>query len=235
VALALPIIITAALVGTLVGLPFADTEGLFDGDQIETPLAMLVTSLFGQQLAQGAWPFVVSRWKGLGPVLDWKVQFRLIDLPIGLGTAIIAVGLSTVLGAVTAELVGLTDEADAGNTQFLVDAEGTVWLYFLLVGVVIGAPLAEELFFRGLVLRAFEKRGGPVVAVIGSTVVFTLPHFTGAGLDGTLVLFASIGGIGLVLAAVALTVNRLGPTIIAHALFNAIGAAAALGALDSFT
>lgn len=48
-----------------------------------------------------------------------------------------------------------------------------VILYFL-VGAVV-APVAEELFFRGL-LYGFFKRWGVVTAVILSTMLFVLPH-----------------------------------------------------------
>jgi membrane protease YdiL (CAAX protease family) len=48
-----------------------------------------------------------------------------------------------------------------------------VILYFL-VGALVG-PVAEELFFRGL-LYGFFRRWGVVAAVILSTLLFVLPH-----------------------------------------------------------
>ena len=69
------------------------------------------------------------------------------------------------------------------NTQFLRDAKGSPWLYVLLVVAVIGAPLTEELLFRGLVLRAFEKRAGTLAAIVGSTALFTLLHSFSSGWD----------------------------------------------------
>ena len=48
-----------------------------------------------------------------------------------------------------------------------------VILYFL-VGALVG-PVAEELFFRGL-LYGFFRRWGVVTAVILSTLLFVLPH-----------------------------------------------------------
>ena len=48
-----------------------------------------------------------------------------------------------------------------------------VILYFL-VGALVG-PVAEELFFRGL-LYGFFRRWGVVAAVILSTMLFVLPH-----------------------------------------------------------
>ncbi len=236
--LGLPFIFLFAIAGVVVGVLFASGDelgDLVDGDAAELPVAVLALSLAGQQLGQGLWPLVVSWWKGLGPVADWRLGFKPVDLALGLGTAVIGVGAAAVASAIVSNLVSLTDESEADNTQFLTDAEGTPWLYLLLFLVVVGAPLAEELFFRGLALRAIENRAGPVVAVVGSTILFTLPHFIGSGLAGTLVLFASIGSVGAVLGTVTVKVGRLWPAIIAHMAFNALGAAGALGAFGELT
>ncbi|MDH4366007.1 MAG: CPBP family intramembrane metalloprotease [Acidimicrobiia bacterium] len=232
VLLGVPLIVVVAFLGTVAGLAFVprdQLEGVMDGS-VDAPVAMLACSLVAQQVAQGLWPWVVSRWKGLGLAADWRLRFKPVDLAIGVGAAIMAFGLAAVAAGIVSSLVNLTDESQAENTQFLLDAKGTPWLAVFLVAAVVGAPLTEELLFRGLVLRAFEKRFGKVVAVIGSMVAFTLPHFTGSNLDGTLVLFASIGAVGLVFGVVTLLTDRLGPAIVAHVLFNAFGAASALGA-----
>lgn len=232
VLLGVPLIIVVAFLGTLVGLAFVprdQLDGVMDGS-LDAPVAMLACSLVAQQVAQGLWPWAVSKWKGLGLAADWRLRFKPVDLAIGVGAAIMAFGLAAVAAGIVSNLVDLADDSQAENTQFLLDAKGTPWLVVFLVAAVIGAPLTEELLFRGLVLRAFEKRFGKVVAVIASIVAFTLPHFTGANLDGTLVLFASIGAVGLVLGVVTVMTDRLGAAIVAHVLFNAFGAASALGA-----
>lgn len=232
VLLGIPLIVIVAFLGTVLGLAFVprdQLDGVMNGS-IEAPVALLACSLVAQQVAQGLWPWLVSKWKGQGLAADWRLRFEPVDLAIGVGAAIMAFGLAAVASGVMSSLVGLTDESQAENTQFLLDAKGTPWLAVFLVAAVVGAPLTEELLFRGLVLRAFEKRFGRVVAVIGSIVAFTLPHFTGSNLDGTLVLFASIGSVGLVFGVVAVMTDRLGPTIVAHMIFNAFGAASALGA-----
>lgn len=232
VLLGIPLIVVIAFLGTIVGLAFVprdQLDGVMDGS-IDAPVALLACSLVAQQVAQGLWPWVVSKWKGLGLVADWRLRFKPVDLGIGLGAAIMAFGLAAVASGAVSNLVNLTDESQAENTQFLLDAKGTPWLAVFLVAAIVGAPLTEELLFRGLILRAFEKRFGKVVAVIGSMVAFTLPHFTGSNLDGTLVLFASIGAVGLVFGVLTVVTDRLGPAIVAHVIFNAFGAASALGA-----
>ena len=88
--------------------------------------------------------------------------------------------------------------------------------------VCIGAPVAEEIFFRGLILRTVAKRWGTTVGVVISTVLFTVIHFVGAGLTDTLILFAAIGTVGALLGVVAVFFDRLGPAIVIHMVFNSI-------------
>lgn len=180
-------------------------------------------------VAVGGWPFVVSARKGLGPVRDWGLGFRPVDLAYGVATLAVALGSAAAAGGLAGWAVGLDDPSEADNAAFLAEVEGAS-LVALLVVVVIVAPLAEELVFRGLTLRALEKRAGPVVAVVGSTVLFTLPHYIGASAAGTAVLLASIAAVGAVLAVATIVIGRLWPAVVAHMLLNAVGAAGALGA-----
>jgi len=236
VLLGVPFVLMFAFFGLVAGLIYVGIDRLevtLKRPEVETPIAVLAASLIGQQIGQGLWPILVSKWKGLGPVVDWRLKIKAIDPLLGVGTAMITLGGVGVVSTVVARLVGLSDASEAGNAQFLEDAKGSPWVYVLLAGTVVGAPLVEELFFRGLLLRALEKRAGSVVAVVGSTVVFTLVHWTGASLAPMLVLFSSIGVVGLVLAMVTISVGRLWPAIFAHMAFNAVGAAAALGAFES--
>lgn len=232
--LGLFVFFVAAGIGRGIGELFAEEGGAeVTVAGVAVPLVIAAMSLFAQQLGQVLWPLLVARWKGWGAVVDWRLGFKLVDIPLGIGTAVIAAGSAGVAAAVATGLVGLEDATEAENTQILTDAQGTAWVWFMVYAAVIVAPIAEELFFRGLTLRAFEKRGGPVLAVVGSTVVFTLLHFNGGGWAATAVLFAAIGAVGTVLSIVTLWVGRLWPAVIAHMLFNALGAAQALGAFDS--
>lgn len=191
-------------------------------DEVEVSIAFLAIAALIQQSIQMAWPWIVSRWKGRGMALDWKWLFKPIDLAIGLGVAVLAQIGAVAAGAATGAIVGLDDDSTAENTQFLVDAKGSVWLWVMIFVVTVGAPFSEELLFRGLIHRAFEKRGGPILAIIGSTFLFTIIHLNGEPLtsDGQIVLWASIGVVGLVFGVTAQYVGRLAPAIIAHMFFN---------------
>ena len=232
--LSLPFTIFMAIVGTVIGLifvPLDDLEGLTDGTA-DLPLALLATGLIGQQLGQGLWPLLVSKWKGLGSAIDWRLRFAPADLWIGPLTGFGMLIVAGISGLIVTELVGLEDDAAADNTAFLSDAEGTPWLYVFIFAVVVGAPVVEEIFFRGLCLRAIEKRFGLMVGVIGSTIIFTLPHFIGGGLKGTIVLFTVIGIVGAILGVLVAKLDRLGPAIIAHMVFNCVGVLGALGVIE---
>jgi hypothetical protein len=94
-------------------------------------------------------------------------------------------------------------------------AHGGWQIALLIIFFAIGAPIVEELFFRGLVLRALGRWRGPVVGIVGSALVFGLAHFELLQLPG-LILF------GLILGVIAQRTGRLGPGIVAHAAFNAV-------------
>jgi len=230
--------LAVATIGSLVGLAFASVDDVVSYATAEgsvgLPFGFLAVSLLFQQAGQGLWPFIVSKWKGLGAVTDWRLRFKPADLGIGVGVAFIGLGGASVAGFIVSSLVGLTDEASADNTQILRDAEGTPWMPMILFAVVIGAPITEELFFRGLTLRAIEKRLGQLWAVVLSSLIFTLPHWIGSDWRGTLTLFGSIFVVGLVLGAAAVITDRIASSIVAHMLFNAFGVAGALGYFDNF-
>ncbi len=243
VLLVIPLTIVVLAVGFVVLAVLASIEGVsLDDLADDTPLpgSMLVIPTLIQQAAWFGWPFVVSRWKGIGPAADWGWAFKPADLGIGLGTAMIGLFAAGAVGAATAAIVDLEDDAAAENTALLTDLEGSPWLWGVIFMVVIGAPFAEEVLFRGLVLRAVAKRWGVVAGVIGSQLTFVPIHFADGGVlvdgrlaitDGQIVLWATIAALGLVLAVVTVRTERLAAAIVAHILINGVGV---IGALEVF-
>jgi membrane protease YdiL (CAAX protease family) len=84
----------------------------------------------------------------------------------------------------------------------------------ILLFLAIGAPLFEELFFRGLLLRSLLGRLPAVVAILITSVLFALAHFEA-------VQFAGLAVFGVVVGYLAWRTGRLGPSIGAHVAFNA--------------
>jgi membrane protease YdiL (CAAX protease family) len=58
-------------------------------------------------------------------------------------------------------------------------SENSALITFLLTGAVIG-PVAEEIFFRGVVYGFFRRWGIPT-AIMLSTLLFVLPHSHASG------------------------------------------------------
>jgi membrane protease YdiL (CAAX protease family) len=89
-----------------------------------------------------------------------------------------------------------------------------VVLYFAVGGLL--APVAEEVFFRGI-MYGFLRRWGVPIALVGSTVIFVLAHSTGGRVPVTQI----VGGIVFAIAyevegnlMVPITIHVLGNTAI---------------------
>jgi membrane protease YdiL (CAAX protease family) len=95
-------------------------------------------------------------------------------------------------------------------------ADGAIGVVLLVLIVGIGAPIVEEIFYRGLLLGALRRRGlGPVVSVGITSVVFGLSH-------GQLLQLPALALFGAVAGALAVRYDRLGPAITAHVAFNMV-------------
>ncbi len=90
--------------------------------------------------------------------------------------------------------------------------QGSEIALLLVVGALIG-PVAEELFFRG-VLYGFLRRWGVAAAMAGSTLIFVGLHAGGGGIPLTQI----VGGL-LFAAAYEIEENLLVPIVI-HVLGN---------------
>jgi len=88
-------------------------------------------------------------------------------------------------------------------------SESSAFITFLLVGALIG-PIAEEIFFRG-VLYGFFRRWGIPAAIILSTLLFILPHSPASGT--AIPITQLIGGI-LFAVSFEIEKNLLVPIII---------------------
>jgi len=157
--------------------------------------------------------FVSRRFGSRDLQKDYRFEFRTVDLagfPIGVLTQLVFVPALYWL------LSPIIDRDKVGEAaESLTDrATSTVGVLLLVVLVVVCAPIVEELFFRGLVMRSIEARWTDGLAIIVSAVLFGLVHFNLYTLPA-LILF------GVILGYLAQRTGRLGMPILAHAGFNA--------------
>jgi membrane protease YdiL (CAAX protease family) len=87
------------------------------------------------------------------------------------------------------------------------------------VAVVLVAPLAEELFFRGFVFGGLVDRLGVPGAAAASGLLFSLVH----GQMGLILPFALIG---VLLAYLYYRSGSLWPAVLAHLVYNGLAFAA---------
>lgn len=155
---------------------------------------------------------LVSRFLGTGRWRrDYGLHLRAVDLvgiPIGALTQLVFVWLVYRL----LDLFVNVHDLDKPARELTDRANG--WGVVILVLIVgIGAPFFEELFFRGLVLRAIQAYFDDTLALVGSAVIFAAVHFERLQFPA-LVLF------GLVAGYCAQRTGRLGMAICAHIGFN---------------
>jgi membrane protease YdiL (CAAX protease family) len=209
------------LVALLVGqiwLAIVITATGHQGDDFDLlPLSILALGGLGQTLSFFAVPYAVTRVKGNGIVTDLGLRARWSDLWYG---GIPGLVLQFALVPLYWPLLQLLDkstrdlEGPARSLSDRADGVGGALLLVLIVGVL--APIFEEIFYRGLVQRAFLKHGfSPVVSIGATAVVFGASHFQLLQLPG-LVLAGALFG------ALAYRSGRLGPAIAAHMAFNMV-------------
>jgi uncharacterized protein len=162
-------------------------------------------------------PIVATITKGNGPVRDLGLRVKAIDVPVGL-----AIGVAAQLVLVPLvywpilHLIGNQDVSEAARK--LTDrATDPLSIVMLLLIVGVGAPVAEEIFFRGLTQHALLRRWGTWIALVGTALFFAFTHFEPLQSPALFVF-------GLVLGAMVLATGRLGTSIFAHLGFNLVAA-----------
>lgn len=165
------------------------------------------------------WVFAATYRKGSRSVRDdFGWAFRGSDVIRGVGAALGTLVLIATLGSV------LWTKTAPDPTIPALQPTG-LWRFLLLAVVaVVVAPIAEELFFRGLFLRSAERRVGKVGAVVLTSVVFALLHVPQRSELGFAIAFVPVLVIGSALGWLAMSTRRLGPSVIAHMTFNALAA-----------
>ena len=155
---------------------------------------------------------VISHHWGTGRLRDdYGLRFRAFDLlgiPIGIASQ--AVLIPAIYWALRVSSEDVSSQARTLTDRASSDAE----VVLLVLMVVVGAPIIEELFFRGLLMRAIQARWNDGLALVASALFFALVHFQPLQIPGLFVF-------GLILGTCAQRTGRLGMSILAHSAFNA--------------
>ena len=132
-------------------------------------------------------------------------------VPAWLGSTVVSAGVVWLLGTLGVE----------AEPQVAVRAIELVDPWLVIVAVVILAPIAEEVFFRGVVYNAWLRERGRRWAFVGSSVLWAMIHVS-------LVALLPIFLLGLALAWIYQRTGSLLAPIVMHATVNGISVALAL-------
>ena len=144
--------------------------------------------------------------RDFGLVFRWK---DLWGIPLGAATQFVLVPLVSL----PIRLFKSDDDLSAPAREVMDRASG--WGRIVLAAlVVLCAPVAEELFFRGLLQKAALSHLRTPLAVGGVALFFGLTHFQP-------LLLPPLVAAGLVFGIAAYRCDRLGLAVVTHAAFNA--------------
>lgn len=107
------------------------------------------------------------------------------------------------------------DEVSQRANDVTATAPG-LWVVVLCLVVVIGAPVVEEIVYRGTLQPAMETPLGAIWSLVFVAALF-------AGIHLQPVEFPGLFAFALLLGVVRLRTGRLAPTVITHMAFNATG------------
>lgn len=137
---------------------------------------------------------------GIRPAVDWRLVLASFGLLMVFD-----------LGWYAASTTGIADDITGGLDPM---EAGAIGLVYGLLSACVAAPVAEEIQYRGFLLRGFERRLGLLLAFLLSTVAFVVVH------DYDLFGLISVGVFGVVAAWVYLSSGSLTNAIVLHALYN---------------
>lgn len=211
--------LVAILSGSILSLTWLTVRGL---SQDEAPRDLGFSTFFSLGLWVGflALPVLWSLLAG-GPGRVLGLRARWADLPLGL-----AAGLgSSVVTAVVSSIVltsAQTEALEAKARETVDRASGPAALTLLVLVLCVGTPIAEEVFFRGLLFRSLHRAVGVAVAVPVAGVLFGLAHydFKAAPAAVVAVQLGLLSLFGVVLCALVHRTGRLAAGVVAHAAFN---------------
>lgn len=222
-------IVLALLLGGLLGT-IPGTERLPDGlvEALFLPLSLAILGITALLWVRTRYPGNVGRLTG-----PQRVTAREVLIALGLGLLaylVINVGLGALL-QLLAELTG--EELPTVQEEFREAARNRRMAPYFAVGAVVFAPIAEELFFRGMLFPAIAKRLGLWAGIVLSAAAFSVAHLNqAAGSGANLLIFVIIFPLGMFLAWLYHWRGTIVVTMLVHSVFNLIGVILLLAGID---
>jgi len=165
--IALPIAIVALRAGELAGIDPASPLGSLVGQAVLVLGLVALVRLLVVGMGALTWTEMGIRWTGPARVAGDLAWGAVLAVPVVLATAILAGVLVSLLGTQPDSLLPTTRDP-AGIAMNVLAA-------------VLIAPVAEEIFFRGFALTAWERTLGARQGLIRASVFFAFVHVLTVG------------------------------------------------------
>lgn len=143
----------------------------------------------------------------------WSLKGTSSDVVVGIASGLfLQIPIMVVVGIIMQLILG--EFAPSGRALALVDSiDSPIAVILLFLAVAVGAPIVEELFYRGIVQGALVERLGPVFGIGIASIIFGAVHLS-------TIEFAPLAVAGLGFGLLAWKRGRLLPAIVAHMAFN---------------
>ena len=96
------------------------------------------------------------------------------------------------------------------------ESVGNTGLIIQFLTLVIGAPVSEELIYRNMALTNMNKRLSPIISITISSAIFGVVH-------GSLLQMIYAAALGFLFGVLFVRTESIFPSLLAHAVFNAMG------------
>jgi membrane protease YdiL (CAAX protease family) len=211
---------------TLLGFVGANTLGL---------LAALTVGAFGVPLRStgaqvagflGLWSgfaltaYVVTHRREGGSLADLGFTWPTgREIGLGFGMGVLALVAASRVALFLRDLLPREDTSLRGSLFLSPPSVGAIVV--LAAAACIGAPIFEELFFRGIVQSVLQSNLGAGAAIVVQAALFGCAHYQlGMTADEALIRILSIATVGLFLGFVRNRTGRLGAGMAAHGMYN---------------
>ncbi len=220
--------IFAVIAGAIAGKSAAQMSAIASANV--PPEWYVVSTLLGLWVGFIGAPWLASRTQGTRNfVRDLGIRFKTIDL-VGIAIGVVGQfadrpeGYNAYQHLFHHNFNNFNGASSQSSRERKMHGAGFV---VIAVATVLLAPAAEELFFRGLLLKSLVRLFTPLRAIGGARTIGVVLAVVADGLlfgaaHGEWVQFAGLAFFGIVLSAVSYRTGRLGMNYVSHATFNLV-------------
>ena len=211
----LGMVLIAVLVSPLVGANPTETKEIAVGLTIPVLSAFLVIAAVRKVISP-------NRNRPLSDILLLR-QPPLKTMIFAVGVGIACQILLAIIGAVIASLGA--DLHSSTTTERIGASQGTMGMLIVVLASSLAAPLAEELFFRGLIFNNLAKglggsRVSVVLAALLSSSAFAFMHMQGTSSATDFLVLGWTFVMGMIMCWLARRTETIWAPFVAHATYN---------------